>query len=122
MFISQLVQSLGVPELHPKSLGFPVELYSHPQIESCIPEVLPVHHFCTIVTLQGPGNCCWEEGAELPTQHGLWPLGAHLYPVPVQLGAGGLASSLTDTRLKPHCLGQAILFTFTVVQQGLLCR
>lgn len=66
MFISQLVQSLGVSEPYLMSLGFPVELCSHPQMESCIPEVLPVHHFCITVTLQGPGNCCWEEGAELP--------------------------------------------------------
>lgn len=62
MFISQLVQSLGIPEPHRKSLGFAVEICSHPQIEFCVPEVLPAHQFCTVVTLQGPGDCCLGEG------------------------------------------------------------
>lgn len=41
---------LGDSEPHPKSLRFPVVLSSHPQMESCGPEVL----------LQGPdaGHCC----------------------------------------------------------------
>lgn len=44
------------------------------------------------MTLQGPdiGICHWDKGAELSAYRRFWPLGTHLSPIPVQLGAGDL--------------------------------